>query len=146
MIDANETLGQVATAHPASTLVFLRHRLDFCCGGGQKLADACRAAGLDPTAVVAEIAAECETKSPERWDTRALPELIDFILTRYHEPLRADLPALINAAKRVERVHAAKASCPRGLAPHLEQLESELLQHLAKEEQVLFPAIRAGSH
>ena len=82
---------------------------------------------------------------PERWDTRALPDLIDFILESYHEPLRADLPALLDAARRVERVHAKKPSCPHGLAQHLERLDAELRQHLAKEEQVLFPAIRAGS-
>lgn len=145
MLDSNDTLGQVATNHPAATQVFLRHRLDFCCGGRQKLGDACRAAGLDPGAVLAEIAAEETGQSGERWDTRPLPELIDFILTRYHEPLRRDLPGLIAAASKVERVHAAKASCPRGLAADLEQLDAELRQHLAKEEQVLFPAIRAGS-
>jgi len=145
MIHANETLGQVATAHPASTLVFLRHRLDFCCGGGQKLGDACRAAGLDPDAVIAEIVAEGAARVPERWDTKPLPDLIDFILTRYHEPLRSDLPALLEAARRVERVHSKKPSCPHGLASHLEQLDAELRQHLAKEEQVLFPTIRSGS-
>jgi regulator of cell morphogenesis and NO signaling len=144
MIDANETLGQVATTHPDSTLVFLRHRLDFCCGGGQKLGDACRAAGLDPDAVIAEIASEVTTRAPERWDARPLPELIDFIVTRYHEPLRADLPVLLEASRKVERVHAKKASCPHGLATVLEQLEAELRQHLVKEELVLFPALRAG--
>jgi regulator of cell morphogenesis and NO signaling len=144
MIDANETLGQVAAAHPASTLVFLRHRLDFCCGGGKTLADACRAAGLDPETIIAEIAAEGATKSPARWDTAPLPDLIDFILERYHEPLRADLPPLIEAARRVERVHGKKASCPHGLASHLEELDADVRQHLAKEEQVLFPAIRSG--
>lgn len=145
MIDANETLGQIATAHPASTRVFLRHRLDFCCGGGQKLGDACRAADLDPGAVIAEIVAEGTEKTPERWDTQPLPALIDFILTRYHNPLRADLTALLEAARKVERVHAKKPSCPQGLASHLEQLDGELRQHLAKEEEVLFPAIRSGA-
>ncbi len=145
MINANDTLGHVATTHPASTLVFLRHRLDFCCGGGQRLGDACRAAHLDPDVVIAEIDAEGAAKAPERWDTRPLPELIDFILTRYHEPLRSDLPALLAAARKVERVHAKKESCPHGLASLLEQLEVEIQGHLAKEEQVLFPAIRAGS-
>jgi regulator of cell morphogenesis and NO signaling len=134
----------VATSHPASTQVFLRHRLDFCCGGGQKLDTACRVAGLDPDAIIAEIAAEEATHSLERWDTRPLTDLIDFILTRYHEPLRADLEALIVAAKKVERVHGTKPSCPRGLAAHLERVDAEIAQHLAKEEQVLFPAILSG--
>ncbi len=144
MIDANQTLGQVATAHPASTLVFLRHRLDFCCGGGQRLDEACRSAGLDPARVIREIESEGTTRTPERWDAKPLPDLIDFILGRYHEPLRADLPALIEAARRVERVHGKKPSCPTGLASLLEQLAAELEQHMMKEEHALFPAIRAG--
>ena len=144
MISPEETLGNVATAHPAATVVFLRHRLDFCCGGGRKLADACRALGLDPATVIAEIAAAATSEPPKRWDTRPLPEIIDFIVSHFHEPLRAELPALIDAAKRVERVHAAKPSCPRGLAAHLEQLTAELTQHMAKEEQMLFPTIRSG--
>lgn len=145
MIDANETLGEVATNHPASTLVFLRHRLDFCCGGRQKLADACRARGLDPQDVIAEIAAENAVNAPVRWDSKPLPELIDFIVRRYHTSLRADVPALLEAAKRVERVHGQKASCPKGLATLLERLHAELEHHLEKEEKVLFPAIRAGT-
>lgn len=145
MIQATETLGEIATAHPASTRVLLRHRLDFCCGGGRKFDEACRAAGLDPASVLAEIAAEEATTSPERWDTKPLPELVDFIITRYHDSLRADLPALIEAATKVERVHAKKPSCPQGLATQLVQLATELGHHLAKEEQVLFPALRRGN-
>ena len=101
MIDANETLGRLATAHPAATRVFLRHRLDFCCGGRQKLTDACKESGLDPAAIVAEITAADEAPPAERWDTKPLPELIDFIVTRFHEPLRADLPALLDGLELV---------------------------------------------
>lgn len=144
MIDTNDTLGHVAATHPASTLVFLRHQLDFCCGGRQRLSDACREAGLDPAAIAGEIAAEEATRSPERWDAKPLSEVIDFILATYHEALRRDLPVLLTAAQRVERVHGQKASCPRGLAALLEQLTDELTQHMAKEEQVLFVAIRGG--
>lgn len=144
MIDTSETLGQIATAHPGAAHVFLRHRLDFCCGGGQRLADACKKKGLDPGAIAVEIADEQETQPLERWDEKPLSEVIRFIVTRYHEPLRQELPVLIEAANRVERVHGNKPSCPRGLASCLEQLEAELSQHMEKEEQVLFPAIVAG--
>ncbi len=147
MIDANDTLGHLATVHPAATAVFLRYRLDFCCGGRQTLGDACREAGIDLEAVTAEIAGlkGDPAGGPGRWDTRPVPELIDEILTRYHAPLRVDLPALVEAATKVERVHADKADCPRGLASHLERIQAELSGHLDKEEMVLFPALRSGN-
>jgi regulator of cell morphogenesis and NO signaling len=119
--------------------------LDFCCGGGQKLADACDTKGIDPAEVIAEIAAETETAPPKRWDGEPLPDLIDHILTRYHEPLRKDLPALIEAARKVERVHRDKPSCPHRLASFLEQVHDELQQHMGKEEMVLFPALLSGA-
>jgi regulator of cell morphogenesis and NO signaling len=144
MIAANQTLGQVATAHPASTLVFLRHRLDFCCGGGRRLDEACRDKGLDPENIIREIESEGSSRPLERWDSKPLPDLVHFILTRYHEPLRADLPALIEAARRVERVHRNKPSCPAGLAALLARLAAELELHMLKEEQALFPVIRSG--
>ncbi|HXS15961.1 MAG TPA: hemerythrin domain-containing protein, partial [Polyangiaceae bacterium] len=73
-----------------------------------------------------------------------LPDLIGFILERYHAPLHVDLPALVEAARRVERVHGSKPSCPRGLAALLQELASELEEHMTKEEQVLFPTILSG--
>lgn len=144
MIHGEETLGQVAAAHPASTLVFLKHRLDFCCGGGQRLKDACNSAGIDAAQVILEIEAAEKPAALQRWDAAPLPALINHILEHYHEPLRVDVPVWIEAAKRVERVHAQKASCPHGLAALLEQMHVELMQHLAKEEQILFPEIIAG--
>lgn len=80
----------------------------------------------------------------EQWEIRPLPELIDHILARYHEPLREGLPPVVDAAARVERVHGDKANCPHGLADRLARLHAEIGTHLAKEEQVLFPAIRSG--
>ena len=145
MIDSTQTLGDLATAHPSATAVFLRHRLDFCCGGRQKLEDACRAAGIEPERVLAEIEAQSSPdEEPDKWSARPLPELIDHILTRYHETLRDELPPLIEAAKRVERVHAAKPACPLGLSALLEQVHTELCDHMRKEELVLFPAVVAG--
>lgn len=148
MINTNDTLGSLATRYPSATAVFLRHRLDFCCRGRDTLSDACRSAGLDPAAIVAEMEAHDADEDQEQphWDIRPIPELVDHILGRYHEPLRHDLPALIDAARKVERVHRDKPSCPHGLAEHLARARSELEEHMGKEEQVLFPALRSGSH
>lgn len=141
----NETLGEIAARHPPSTAVFLRHRLDFCCGGRTKLVDACGALGLEPAAVLAEIAQESSEEPAQKWDQRPLVELTSFIVRRYHDALRRDLPPLLEAARKVERVHAAKPSCPKGLATLIEHIQNDLLAHLRKEEDVLFPALDAGS-
>ena len=145
-VHPDETLGEIAARHPPSTAVFLRHRLDCCCGGRVKLVDACAALGLAPASVVAEIVDASRTEPSESWEHRPLGELTAFLVRRYHDALRRDLPPLIEAARKVERVHAAKPSCPQGVATLLESVHAELLLHMRKEEDVLFPAIEAGAH
>lgn len=146
MIDQTETLGNVAARHPGAGGVLLRHRLDFCCGGGRSFVEACRLAGLDPSAVAAEIDTleNPQASAGPEWSARPLPELIDHILERYHAPLGAELEALVRAARRVERVHGDKPACPHGLGDHLSAMAHELQTHMAKEERILFPAIVAG--
>ncbi len=140
-----QTLREIAVTQPGSTSVFLARGLDFCCGGGRTLADACLEKGLDPDAVASAILANAlERGDLTRLADMSLSDLTSLIETRYHARLRADLPELIALASKVERVHREKASCPKGLAGMLRQLEEGALEHLAKEEQVLFPMIRAG--
>ena len=72
---------------------------------------------------------------------RAPEELVAFIVERYHEPLREDLPRLAQMAHKVERVHGEKPGCPLGLGEHLSTWGNAVLDHLDKEEQVLFPSL-----
>lgn len=72
--------------------------------------------------------------------------LIEYILQRFHEVHRQQLPELIELATKVESVHADHPDVPRGLAVLLQQMHSELLDHMAKEEGVLFPMLARGGN
>lgn len=147
MTELHTSLGDIARANPSATRVFLRHRLDFCCGGRRSLAEACANAGLDPAAVAAELAEEAARgEILERWEHRSQTELADHIESHYHAALRRDLPPLVEAARKVERVHASKPGVPAGLGDVLAAFFAEMQQHMMKEERVLFPLIRRGAH
>ncbi|WP_254438920.1 hemerythrin domain-containing protein [Ruegeria arenilitoris] len=70
--------------------------------------------------------------------------LIDHILTRYHETHRTELEQLQHLAERVALVHRDDPQVPRGLVRALAELAAEMETHMAKEEIVLFPAMRMG--
>jgi iron-sulfur cluster repair di-iron protein len=72
------------------------------------------------------------------------PALIEYILRRFHEVHRRQLPELIRLASKVEAVHADHPDVPRGLAALLQDMHSELLDHMSKEETVLFPMLARG--
>ena len=77
--------------------------------------------------------------------SRTPAELCQFIVENYHEPLRRDVPPLIEAARKVERVHAGKPAVPNGLAVELEAFWDEMQRHMMKEENVLFPLLSRGA-
>jgi regulator of cell morphogenesis and NO signaling len=139
----NTPIGDIARERPSSTRVFLRHKLDFCCGGRRPLVDACQKAGLDPDEIVRELL-DAES-TPTQSKSRTPAELCHFIVENYHDPLRRDVPSLIEAARKVERVHAEKADVPRGLAAELETFWAEMQKHMMKEENVLFPLLSRGA-
>lgn len=141
---ATQSLGSLAVQIPGATAVFRKLKLDFCCGGQQSLEKACADKQLDLNTVLGEIRAlQHHEAAPE---APAPAELIDHILRRYHEVHRQQLPELIRMARRVEAVHRDHPQVPRGLADHLETMEQELLEHMAKEEQILFPLLKQGGH
>ena len=146
-ISIENTVGQIATEHPLATRTFGRHGIDFCCGGGLTIRDACEAKGLDTDSILEEIQGEMATPDVDlkHWDEAPLDDLIDHILTAYHRPLYEELPRLEEMARKVNSVHGERL--PEVLPELLSTfrgLKKELLLHMVKEERILFPLIRQG--
>lgn len=139
---ADQPIGQIAVALPGATAVFRRLKLDFCCGGQVSLRQAVLDKGLDLDAVMSQLAGL--TRSDELPSAGTPAALIDHILVRYHAVHREQLPELIRMARRVEAVHRGHADLPTGLADLLEHAEAELLDHMRKEEDIIFPALKTG--
>ncbi len=102
-IESTSRVRTIAAEHPMATRVFHRHGIDFCCGGAASLADVCADQGLNLECVLREIDKELRknVESVVRWDLAPLPDLIEHILTTYHESLREELPRLDAMARKV---------------------------------------------
>lgn len=139
----SRTVGEIAATLPGATGVFRRFKLDFCCGGDVALADAAAERGIDLAELRKALAAL-------DWGPAAAPEatgeLVDHIVTRYHEAHRRELPELISLARKVESVHRGNPEAPLGLADALEAMRRELEEHMQKEETVIFPSMLQGGH
>lgn len=147
IIDATTRIGEIATEHPLATRVFHRHGIDFCCGGGKPLAEACAARDVDAAIVLDELRAELDTRDADetRWDQVPSEDLIRHILVTFHEPLREELPRLTAMARKVYDVHRDKApEMLSGVLNTVVGLQDELESHMDKEEQILFPMILSG--
>lgn len=140
----DRTVGEIAASLPGATAVFRRFKLDFCCGGDVRLADAAARRGVDPAEIRQALVALDQGEgaaAPAETDA-----LIDHVLARYHDTHRRELPELIRLAAKVEAVHRDNPEAPAGLAETLEALLGELEVHMGKEEAALFPLMRSGGH
>lgn len=141
-LDVHRRLGDLVAEQPARARVLERLGIDYCCHGGRSLAEASAGAGLDPSAVAAELAAVDAVEGADHADDLAPVALVDHILATHHVYLHEELPLLHALATKVRDVHGGRHPELHEVARLVEALRGELEPHLAKEEQVLFPAIR----
>ena len=143
-ITRDSLVADVATGMPATVRIFQQHQIDFCCGGKRPIAEACAERGLDPDVLLGELrASETLSNAGRDWRQAPMSDLIGYIQTRFHEPLRDELPRLGQMMAKVVSRHGARL--PEVLVPlqqTLNTLHVDLLHHMQKEDQILFPAIR----
>ena len=141
----DRSVGELVAERPGRSRVFQAHNLDFCCQGGKTLREACERKGVSLGTVVAEL--ELEQKDPVESESNPaeLPpqDLCDHIVQRHHDYLREELPRLHAMSERVARVHGGHTASLVEVYKVFTDMANDLLAHMRKEEQVLFPAIKA---
>jgi regulator of cell morphogenesis and NO signaling len=141
-IDPQWTLGALVNAHPELARELERRGLDYCCGGGQSLADACAVRRLDPAVTASELAAAATGGRAADWVSMDATALVDHLETTHHRYLWEELPRLSALVAKVVSVHQARHPELTAVAACYEDIRADLEPHLLKEERVLFPMIR----
>ena len=76
------------------------------------------------------------------WQNVEFSEITAHIQERYHDTHRAQLIDLIALCEQVQNAHTQEF--PAQILPHLQTMQAELLNHMAKEERILFPMLNQG--
>lgn len=76
------------------------------------------------------------------YNQSSLIEIIDHILVRYHEPLKNELPPMIEKIEKLVWVHGANHPELREIETTLKDFSIHMMEHLRKEEAILFPMMR----
>jgi regulator of cell morphogenesis and NO signaling len=145
--DLQQTVREVALSIPAATRVFEKLGIDYCCGGGKSLEQACGAANLEVQQVV-ELLSAAERDAEARQEpaaldrtTAPLTDLIRHIVETHHTYTRQEIARLGPLFEKVCRVHGDKHPELNNIHGRFELLAQELTTHMMKEEFVLFPYI-----
>lgn len=134
-------IAEVATAHPATIRVFQRHGIDFCCGGKRPLTEVCGEKGIAFESLLQDLNGAIAGSPPSQrsWQDAPLAELVAFIVDRYHQWLKDELPRLSQMMNKVLAVHGERHPDLQPIGNSFREILGEIEPHMMKEERVLFP-------
>jgi len=148
MINPETTVREIAAHHPQTLEVFDEYGIDYCCGGGDRLADATASRGIDLSTLVERLE-QSIARTPKKgeeardWTLSGMGELADHIVARHHAFLQTVLPRLHTGLDMVARVHGPNhGEVLFPLQRHFEALRADIEAHRQKEEQTLFPLLK----
>ncbi|MCC6411082.1 MAG: iron-sulfur cluster repair di-iron protein [Saprospiraceae bacterium] len=140
------TVAEMVASDYRKAHVFSQFGIDFCCGGKKPVSQVCAEKNVDLATLEQALMQVDATSAGSgiHWDFLSWekPFLIDFIVNAHHGYVRAQIPKLLAYGAKVARVHGDGA--PETIEIHqlFQTLAAELLQHMDKEENVLFPWIK----
>lgn len=138
------TIGEIVAADFRAAEIFKKEGIDFCCGGKKSLDSACNEKAIDPSLLVKQLKElknipVSQTQSFNDWE---LSFLADYIVNIHHKYVIKSLPELVFYTQKIASVHGLHHPELIEIADLFGKINAELLQHLKKEEEVLFPAIK----
>jgi regulator of cell morphogenesis and NO signaling len=141
-IDVSMTLAEAVDAAPQLAREFERRGMDYCCGGGRTLGEACALIGLDPEATIAELSEAAPTSGSAEWTTMTADVLVDHIEATHHRYLWDEMPRITALVDKIVAVHGDHHPELVEVAACFAHVRADLEPHMLKEERMLFPMIR----
>ncbi len=137
-------VGHIVAARPLLAGVFERVGIDFCCGGKITLAAACAKRGLEVNTFISVLeAVPSAITSATDAAAMSLSALADHIENTHHSFTKEELPVLVEQSQRVAMKHSGRDARLTEVARTVHEMAREMIEHMSKEEEVLFPLVRA---
>lgn len=139
-----KTVRDYAIQTPQTIPVFEKLGIDYCCGGNRPLDEACAVANASMDEVVRALeAAIAQPNRPSERELQAgsLAELISHIVSTHHVFVRTQIPEIGRLLEKVYTKHGVNHPELTEIHTTFVGLGQELMMHLMKEENILFPYI-----
>lgn len=140
---SKKPVGEIVAEDYRTAQVLRSYGLDFCCGGGKTLEKACSSKKVEVDLVISELESLNKVKETEdNYNEWSLDFLADYIVNNHHSYVRKMLPELAFYAEKVSRVHGDRDPELNEIRELVYVLQKEMMVHLQKEEEDLFPQIK----
>lgn len=139
-----QTIGQLVAEDYRTAQVFRSFNLDFCCGGNKTVKEACNDRGVDYQEVQQALKQldKKQNGAQDNYNEWSLDFLIDYIINNHHKFSRNKLPEIGAYTKKVAGVHGERHPELKQIYHEFTMLHGEMINHLDKEEEILFPYVK----
>jgi len=140
----NLPLAELVTVYPDVAVVLQSHNIDVREYSHTNLAQLLKSKNLARADFLEDLQKALITSICASYKTTGVNDLIHEVITRFHEPHRAQMYGLISDARYIEKKYAEHNSCPQGLHALLIEFLDDLANHMKQEELFLFPALASA--
>ena len=135
----------IALSNPAARQILEDAGLDYCCGGGKSLHEACLHADVPAEEILKRLRENSKHLSPDEanWASAPLVDLTRHIRDRHHRYVREAIARVQPLLDKVEAKHGKSHSEIADIRRLFTEVGREMIMHMQKEEQILFPYIDA---
>lgn len=142
-IQKETKVGDVVAENFHAAKVFESYGMDFCCGGKRTIEDACVSKGVDTESLLAELKnLNASNPSSTHFDKWEADFLTDYIINNHHAYVNNAISTIEHHLQKVVSAHGIKHPEVCSIESIFAELKNELLEHMAKEERMLFPYIK----
>ncbi len=119
-------------------------KIDYCCGGNRTLDSACSEAGADIVKVLRKLDQVMTVKDRDTGHVQRMPpdELCEYIIKTHHNYVRDRIPVMTVSIDKLCNVHGKKHAELFEVKEFFRTASANLMEHMQKEELILFPYIR----
>lgn len=145
VFNSESKIKDIALSNPAARRVLENAGLDYCCGGAKSLHDACLRANIPAEEILRRLRENARDLGPEDLNWMAVPlcELTRHIRERHHRYVRETAPRLQALSNKVAIKHGANHAELVEIDRVFAEIREDMILHMQKEEQILFPYIDA---
>jgi regulator of cell morphogenesis and NO signaling len=138
-------LGDLVMEHSQAAAIFERFGLDYCCHGHQTLAEAAQERGVTVDEVLNALASlgGPPVETSQAFGSADLDSVTRHIVDHHHHYVRETTPTITRWLDKLVLRHGTRHPELAEVRATFERIAEELMAHMAKEENILFPFIDA---
>jgi regulator of cell morphogenesis and NO signaling len=135
----------IALANPGARQILEDAGVDYCCGGGKSLHEACLHADVPAEEILKRLRENSKHVSPDEssWALAPLSDLTRHIREKHHRYVREAIVRIQTLLDKVGAKHGEDQPEITEIQRLFTEVGREMIMHMQKEEQILFPYIGA---